>query len=127
MEPVSTISTTSIAASSVTRKPSTKEEGIEPLQHRADLRAAAMHHDGIDARLLHQHDVLREMLGDAAFHGVAAIFHDDGLAVIAQDEGQRLDEDARGRAPARHHAQVAVLSDVVLQRHAWALRKIRGL
>ena len=90
----------------------------EPLQHRADLRAAAMHHDGIDPGLLHQHDVLREVLRHAAFHGVAAIFHDDRLAVIFQDVGQRLDQHARGRAPARQRAQVRVqCAGIVLKRH----------
>ena len=118
IEPVSTISTTLIAASSVTRRPSMKVDGIDRrLQHVADLRAAAMDDHGLDARLLHQHDVLREILGHAFDHGVAAIFHDDGLAVVLQDVGQRFDENARGRAPARHHAQIAVLGDVVLKRH----------
>ena len=35
----------------------------EPLEHVADLRAAAMHHHRIDGGLLHQHDVAREARG----------------------------------------------------------------
>ena len=76
-----------------------------------------MHHDRIDAGLLHQHDVLREMLGNAALHGVTAVFDHDRFAVVAQNVGQGFDEDPGGRAPARHDAQIAILADFVLQRH----------
>ncbi len=77
-----------------------------------------MHHDRIDAGLLHQHDVLREIRRRAAAgHGVAAELHDDGLLVVFQDVGQGLDEDAGGGAPARHHAQIAFLAELVRQRH----------
>src|SRR6185437_5490636 len=47
---------------------------VELLEHGADLRPAAMHHHGIDARLFHQHDVLGEMFADAVLHGVAPYF-----------------------------------------------------
>ncbi len=101
---------------------------VELLEHGADLRAAAMDDHGVDARLLHQHDVLGEMFADAAFHGVAAIFHDDDLVVVFQDVGEGLHQHARGRTPARHHPQVAVLDGVVLHRHEGeGLRKARAL
>ena len=68
----------------------------EALEHRRDLRAAAMHHDRIDRGLLEQHDVLGELLGERLLaHGVAAILDDDGLLVIALHVRQRLGQDAR--------------------------------
>ena len=68
----------------------------EPLQHRVDLRAAAMHHHRVDADLLQQGDVAGELLGEAFLaHGVAAVFHHDGGAGIAAQERQRLGEHAR--------------------------------
>ena len=66
----------------------------ELLQHRADLRAAAVHDDRIQAGLLEQHHVAREIaLLLLVAHGVAAIFHHDGRIVIAQHMRQRLHED----------------------------------
>ena len=66
----------------------------ELLQHRADLRTAAMHDDRIDAGLFEQDHVAREIarLGLVA-HGVAAIFHDDDRLVVAQHMRQRLHQD----------------------------------
>ena len=96
IEPVSTISTTSTAAWSVTRSPSMKRRwNVELLEHGADLRPAAMHHDRIDAGLLHQDDVLGEIVGAAAGHGVAAELHHDGLLVVFENVGQRFDQHAR--------------------------------
>jgi len=63
------------------------------LEHRADLRAAAMDDDRIDADRLEQHDILGEIvrrLGIA--HRVAAIFHDERLAGVALHIGQRFGE-----------------------------------
>ena len=61
------------------------------LEHGLDLRSAAMHHDRIDRRLLQQHDVVGEFAGHIfGAHGVAAVFDDDGLLVIALHVGQRL-------------------------------------
>ena len=68
----------------------------EPLQHPADLRAAAMHHDRMDADLFHQHHVAREYserIGVA--HCVPAVFHHDGRAGIAGDMRRRLGEHGR--------------------------------
>ena len=66
----------------------------ELLQHQADLRAAAMHDDRIDAGLFEKHHVLGEV---ARFllvpHRVAAVLHDDDRLVIAQHVRQRLHED----------------------------------
>ena len=78
-----------------------------------------MHDDGVDARHLHQHDILREILRHAAFHGVAAIFHDDGAVLVLQDVGQGFDQNARGLPPAREHTKAAFRSgsDVVLKGH----------
>src|SRR5690606_38487142 len=53
--------------------------------------AAAMHDDGIDAGLLQEGDIGRE--GFAEFgvtHCVAAIFHHDGLVLVALHVRQRL-------------------------------------
>ena len=76
-----------------------------------------MHHHRLHAGLLHQHDVLREILSHSAGHGVAAELHDNDLAVVLQDVRQRFYKDARGRAPTRHRAQVLVLTDIVLEGH----------
>ena len=66
----------------------------ELLQHLADLRPAAVHHDRLHAGLFEQHDVLGEILrGGAVAHGVAAIFDDHDLLVVALHVGQGLDED----------------------------------
>ena len=83
---------------------------VELLEHGADLGAAAMHHHRIDAGLLHQHDVLGEIVGAGAGHGVAAILHHDGLLVVFENVGQRLDQHPARLAPARQGAQVPVFS-----------------
>src|SRR5690606_25663456 len=55
---------------------------VEPGEHRADLRPAAMDHDRIDPTLLEQDDVAGEILCHGLVaHGVPAIFHHDGLTV----------------------------------------------
>lgn len=62
----------------------------------ADLRAAAVHHDGPEVGLPQEDDVLREGgLQLLVHHGVSAELDDDGLAVVAGQPGQRLDEDPR--------------------------------
>ena len=128
MEPVSTISTTSMAASSVTRKPSTKEDGIESLFSMAPICGPPPWTTTGSMPVCFIRTMSCAKFSETpAFHGVAAIFHDDDLPVIAQDVRQRLDQNARGRAPARHHAQVAVLRRVVLQGHAEVSGKSRGL
>ena len=68
----------------------------EPLQHAGDLRAAAVHDDGVHARLLEEHDVLGEgrRQGRVA-HGVAAVLDHHGLPVVALHVRQGLGEDAR--------------------------------
>ena len=51
IEPASTISTISMVLASVMRRPPANSRlDAEPLEHLADLRAAAMHHHRIDAR-----------------------------------------------------------------------------
>ena len=66
----------------------------ELLQHRADLRPAAVHDDRIDARLLEQHHVAREVARLVLVaHGVAAVFDHDDRVVIAQHVRQRLHQD----------------------------------
>ena len=92
IEPASTISTISTVCWSVTRRPPSNLRFDAHLgQHRADLRAAAMHDDRIDAGLLQQRDVAGEGLAELdVAHGVAAIFHHDGLVLVALHVGQRL-------------------------------------
>ena len=74
----------------------------EALEHVADLRAAAMHDDGVDRSLLHQHDIAgktaRRCFGA---HGVAAVFHHDNFFVVLLHVRQRFDEDA-GNVVGRH-------------------------
>ena len=46
-----------------------------------DLRAAAVHDDRVHADEAHEHDVLREQVGErGVVHGVAAVLDDDRLA-----------------------------------------------
>jgi hypothetical protein len=62
----------------------------------ADLRAAAVHDHRIDRGLFQQHDVAGEIPRDLfVAHGVAAVFHDDDLLVVALHVRQRLCENAR--------------------------------
>ncbi len=66
------------------------------LEHRLDLRAAAVHDDRINRRLLQEHDVAGELARQMLLaHGVTAILHDDDLLVVALHVGQGLGEDAR--------------------------------
>ena len=56
-----------------------------------------MHDDRIDAAQLQHHHVAGEFARELGIdHGVAAVFHDDDLIVIALQEGQRLRQDAGG-------------------------------
>ena len=64
---------------------------LQALQHLADLRAAAVHDNRVDADLLEQHDVAGEDIGQLLVaHGMAAVFDDEGLAGVAPHEGQGL-------------------------------------
>jgi hypothetical protein len=83
----------------------------EVLEHRGDLRPAAMHHDRVDARLLEQRDVAGK--GAAQFqvaHGMAAVLHDDRLALVALHIGQRLRQDGgvAGKALESRHGAFRV-------------------
>ena len=70
----------------------------ELLEHGRDLRAAAVHHHRIDRGLLQQHDVAGEIArGLLLAHGMAAVFDDDDLLVVALHVRQRLRQDARLR------------------------------
>ena len=65
----------------------------QPLQQIADLRPAAVHHHRVDAHGFEQHDILGKILRAFGIaHRVAAIFHHEGLAGIALQIGQRLDQ-----------------------------------
>jgi hypothetical protein len=64
---------------------------FEAVKHRADLRAAAMHHHRVDADGLEHDDIAREGLGGAfVAHGVAAIFDDERVPSKTLDVGQRF-------------------------------------
>ena len=66
----------------------------ELVEHAPDLRPAAMDDDRLQPRLLEEHDVLGEILGRGAVaHGVAAVFDDHDLLVVALHVRQSLDED----------------------------------
>ena len=97
MRPASTISTTSTVGLSVTRRPCTNSLlSCQPLQHAGDLRAAAVHDDGVHARLLEQHDVLGEGRRQRRIaHGVAAVLDHHGLPVVALHVRQGFGQDAR--------------------------------
>ena len=53
-----------------------------------------MHDDGANADVLHQGDILHDLLLEVLIdHRIAAVLDDDGLSVKFLDVGQRLDED----------------------------------
>jgi hypothetical protein len=73
-----------------------------------DLRAAAMHDDGVHADQLEQHHVLgKVLLKRRVGHRVAAVLDDQRLAVIAADVGQGLGQDL-GLVARRDVAEVVV-------------------
>ena len=99
IDPASTISTTSTVCLSVTRRPA-RNSDLMPrrVEHLADLRPAAMHHDRPHAGGLEERDVAGKGPGELGVaHGVAAILHHDDLAVVAQHVGQRRRDQPRPR------------------------------
>ena len=83
---------------------------VEAVEQFPDLRAAAMHDDGIHAHQLEQHHVA----GEGAFqvfrhHRVAAVLDDDGRAVELPNVGQRLGEDAGDPGVFVHHRHDAAV------------------
>ena len=98
----------------------------EPVEHRVDLRAAAVHDDRLQADLAQEHHVLRERALEVLVdHGVAAVLHDDERARELLQPRQRLDEHLRLLLGAQVGAGVedevascgvrAVLVDVVVR------------
>ncbi|MDQ0841647.1 hypothetical protein QFZ68_001327 [Streptomyces sp. V1I6] len=86
-----------------------------PVERRGDLRAAAVHDDRLEAGVAQEDDVLGEgRLQVLVDHGVAAELDDDGLAVVAGEPRQGLDEDLclgqRGVLPGRAHELYALFS-----------------
>ena len=66
---------------------------VEPLEHAADLRAAAVDHDRTHAEGLQQRDVLREALGERRIrHRMAAVLHHDDLARARRHPAKRAHE-----------------------------------
>jgi hypothetical protein len=92
IDPARTISATCAVAASVTRSPSTKLQA-QPVEHRADLGAAAVDDDDVDPARLEQDDVVGEVLRHRRVaHRVTAVLHDEGLPGIALEIRQRLDQ-----------------------------------
>jgi hypothetical protein len=122
IEPARTISAIFAVSLSVTRRPFDELAlDAELLEHRADLRSAAMDDNDIDADHLHQDDVLGEVarsLGIA--HGMAAIFHHERLAGITLHIRQRFGQDL-GLGEQRRIGRV----DVVCH-HKWPFFNGRG-
>ena len=86
----------------------------EPVEHRRDLRAAAVHDDGPDADVAQVDHVLGEgALQLVADHGVAAVLDHDDLVVEALQPRQRLDE-GRGLGPRRCAISGSVSSSVIV-------------
>jgi hypothetical protein len=68
----------------------------EPGEHRADLRAAAVHDDRVNPAVAQEHHVGREgRLEHVVGHGVAAVLDHDDLAVQLLEPWQRLREHGR--------------------------------
>ncbi len=69
---------------------------LQLLEHRSDLRSAAVDDDRVNPRLLEVDDVLREGVGEGLVaHGVAAELDHNRLLVVADEVRQRLGQDAR--------------------------------
>ena len=84
------------------------------LEEARDLRAAAVHDDGADADVLHQRDVLHDLLLEVLVdHRIAAVLDDDGLAIEFLDVGQRLDEDGCLILGCKYHSVILPLSFVL--------------
>ena len=63
------------------------------LEHGADLRAAAVDHDRVDANGLQQHHIFgKVVLQFGVAHRVAAVFHHERASGVALQVGQCLDE-----------------------------------
>ena len=74
-----------------------------------------MHDDRVDAGLLEQRDIAGEGLAERdVAHGVAAIFHHDGLVLVALHVGQRAGKKRGlrlgGRGDFRGHGGLVDLS-----------------
>jgi len=66
------------------------------LWKRVDLRPAAVHHDGVDADVLEQRDILQYGLGDVILqHGVSAVLDHHRLPAEDLYIGQGLQKDVR--------------------------------
>ena len=64
---------------------------LQPFKHLADLRAAPVDHDRIDADLAQQHDVAGEQYRQIGVaHGMSAELDDEGFARVFTEEGQCL-------------------------------------
>jgi hypothetical protein len=80
--PPSTISTTSMVSSSVTRIPCTNSPSSKAGEHLIDLRPPPWDHTGFIPTSLKQHDIARERsLQPLVGHGVTAVLHDDRFAI----------------------------------------------
>ena len=65
----------------------------ELLEHRADLRAAAVDHHRVDPDRFQQHHILGKIARQFGIaHRMAAVFDHESLAGIALEIGQRLDQ-----------------------------------
>ena len=74
------------------------ERALDPelLEHRADLRTAAVDHHGVDPHRLEQDHVLGKVArGLGVAHRVAAVLHHEGAPGVALEIGQRLDQSFR--------------------------------
>ena len=66
---------------------------VQPREHCADLRAAAMDDNRVHTGLLEEDHVLGEVAGNLLVpHGMPAIFHDDGGIIIAQHMRQSVNQ-----------------------------------
>ena len=84
-----------MASGVVTRSPPRNSDSMPSLSSiLRDLRAAAVHHDRLEAGEPEERDVLGEgPLEHVVGHGVAAVLHHDDLAVVGLEPRQRGGED----------------------------------
>ena len=68
---------------------------VEPVHVGGDVRPAAVDDDRVQADVLQEHHVTREVLAQLGLgHGRAAVLDDDGLAVELPDVRERLEQRA---------------------------------
>jgi hypothetical protein len=91
--PTSTIFAISTVSASDTQPVDEPDFHAEPLHVARDVGSPTVHDDRVEADVLEQHNVARELLLQVRIgHRGAAVLDDDGLAVVLPDVRERLEQ-----------------------------------